>query len=308
MNVLRIFSPATVANVSCGFDTMAFALDGLGDEMIFQKNDSGKVTISTILGADLPTNPKLNAAGVVAQQMLDDSNAQFGVDIQIHKNYKPGSGLGSSAASSAGTAFAINHFLNSKYTPLQLVEFARLGEELACGSPIADNVAGVIFGGFVLIRSLSPLDIISIPTPSELVATVIHPQIEVKTADARAVLPKEIPIKRAVTQWANVGGLISGLHSSDYELISRSLVDVVAEPVRKQFIPHFEALKSTCREAGALGTGISGSGPSVFALSKGNDVAHKVADAMESVYKNKGIEYQIYVSEIASQGVRIVNE
>jgi homoserine kinase len=306
MDKLHIFSPATVANVSCGFDAMAFALDTLGDEMIFQKNESGKVTISKIEGADLPFDAHKNAAGVVAQKMLEASNATFGVDIQIYKKYKPGSGLGSSAASSAGTAFAVNEFLGRVYNPLELVQFAMLGEEASCGSQIADNVAGALYGGFILIRSYHPLEVVAIPTPSQLYAIVIHPQIEVKTEDARNVLPQQIPLKRAITQWANVGGLISGLYSGDYGLIGRSLTDVVVEPVRKQFIPHFEELKREILASGALGAGISGSGPSVFALSKGKAQAEKVAKTMEEVYKNKGIDFNIYVSKIGSEGIRII--
>ncbi|MEM7086835.1 MAG: homoserine kinase [Bacteroidota bacterium] len=308
MDVLRIFSPATVANVSCGFDAMAFALETLGDEMVFRKNDSGKVTISKIEGATLPFDPTKNAAGEVARLMLANSNASLGVDIEIYKKYKPGSGLGSSAASSAGAAFAMNLLLGNPCSETELVSYAMKGEEVACGSQIADNVAAAIYGGFVLIRSYVPLDLVSIPTPEELYATVIHPQIEVKTADARAVLPKDIPLKTGIRQWANVGGLISGLHSGDYELIGRSLVDEVAEPVRKPFIPHFDALKKETIKSGALGVGISGSGPSVFALSRGKDQAEKVAQTMKNIYKDTGVAYQVYVSRISKNGVRILDK
>jgi len=308
MEVLRIFSPATVANVSCGFDAMAFALETLGDEMVFRKNDSGKVTISKIEGATLSFDPTKNAAGEVARLMLANSNASIGVDIEIYKKYKPGSGLGSSAASSSGAAYAVNLLLGEPYSKTEMVSYAMKGEEVACGSEIADNVAAAIYGGFVLIRSYAPLDIVSIPTPEQLYATVIHPQIEVKTADARAVLPNEISLKTGITQWANVGGLISGLHSGDYELIGRSLVDEVAEPVRKQFIPHFDALKKAIMDSGALGVGISGSGPSVFALSKGKDQAEKVAQTMNNSYKDADVAYQVYVSKIGNNGVRILSE
>ncbi|MEL6812712.1 MAG: homoserine kinase [Bacteroidota bacterium] len=306
MESIRVFAPATVANVSCGFDAMAFALDTLGDEMIFQKNATGKVSISSVEGAKLPMDIKKNAASVVTQKILNDSKANFGVDIKICKGYKPGSGLGSSAASSAGAAFAVNQLLHNPYSPLELVKYAMLGEEIACGTPIADNVGAAIYGGFVLIRSYYPLDVISIPTPKELFATVIHPQIEVKTEDARNVLPKELPLKSAVAQWANVGGLISGLHSGDYDLIGRSLVDVVAEPFRKQFIPHFNRLKEDVIAAGALGAGISGSGPSVYALSKGEEQAGKVAEVMKEIYRNTGIGHHVYISSIGNQGVRII--
>jgi homoserine kinase len=306
MDQIRIFSPATVANVSCGYDAMAFALETLGDEMVFRKNNSGKVTITRIEGARLPFETHKNVAGVVAARMLLDAGASFGIEIDILKKYKPGSGLGSSAASSSGTAFAVNHLLDGKFTQLELLKYAMLGEEVACGSPIADNAAAALYGGFVLIRSYEPLEIVSVPTPSELFVTVIHPQIEVNTQDARNVVPKEIPIKTAIAQWSNVGGLISGLYSSDFKLIGRSLVDHVAEPYRKKFIPHFDKLKETAFRSGALGAGISGSGPSVFSLSEGNRNAQNVAEAWDSVYKETGIEYKIYVSKISKNGVKII--
>ena len=308
MNKITVFAPATVANVSCGFDAMGFALETLGDEMIFTKTTDKKVTISKIEGAKLPFNPNENVVGVVAQAMLRDSNANFGLDIEIYKNFKPGSGLGSSAASASGTAFAINQLLNKKYTNLELVKFAMLGEIAACGSAIADNVAAAIYGGFILVRSYKPLDIINIPTPKELIATVIHPQIEIKTADARKVIPQEIPLKTAISQWANVGGLISGLHTSDFDLISRSLVDYVAEPARKHLIPYFDEVKKSALENGALGAGISGSGPTIFALSKGMDTAKNVAKAMDEIYSKTGLEYSIYVSKISTSGSKIIDK
>lgn len=305
MDSIKIFSPATVANVSCGYDAMGFALEALGDDMVFKKTEGNSVVISKIEGADLPFEAHKNVAGVVAQNMLKDAQADFGLDIQIFKNFKPGSGLGSSAASGSGTAFAVNQLLDNKYSNLELTQFAMQGEVAACGSAIADNVAACLFGGFVLVRSYEPLDIVNIPTPSELVATVIHPQIEIKTEEARKLVPQEVPLKTAISQWANVGGLISGLHSSDFDLIGRSLVDLVAEPNRKQLIPHFDAVKQAAIESGALGAGISGSGPSIFALSKGLFAAKQVAEAMDAIYKDSGIDYSIYVSSISKTGARI---
>ena len=306
MNQIKIFSPATVANVSCGYDAMGFALESLGDEMVFTQTEAKGVKISKIEGANLPFDADKNVVGVVAKQMLEDSNANFGLDIQIFKNFKPGSGLGSSAASASGTAFAVNTLLDNKYNKLELTQFAMQGEVTACGSAIADNVAACLYGGFILVRSYNPLDIISIPTPGELIATVIHPQIEIKTADARKVVPEAISVKTAVAQWANVGGLISGLHTNDFDLIGRSLVDYVAEPKRKELIPHYDKVKQSVLKAGALGVGISGSGPTIFALSKGENVAQKVASAMDEIYKNSGIGYKIYVSRISNQGVHLV--
>lgn len=306
MNQIKIFSPATVANVSCGYDAMGFALESLGDEMVFTQIEAKGVKISKIEGANLPYDADKNVVGVVAKQMLEDSNANFGLDIQIFKNFKPGSGLGSSAASASGTAFAVNTLLANKYNKLELTQFAMQGEVTACGSAIADNVAACLYGGFILVRSYNPLDIVSIPTPGELIATVIHPQIEIKTADARQVVPDTIPVKTAVAQWANVGGLISGLHTKDFNLIGRSLVDYVAEPKRKELIPHFDEVNQSVLKAGALGVGISGSGPTIFALSKGENTAQKVAKAMDEVYVNSGIAYNIYVSRISNKGVQLV--
>ena len=305
MNQIKVFSPATIANVSCGYDAMGFALETLGDDMIFTKTDSKDVVISKIEGANLPYEANKNVAGVVALLMLKDSKANFGLDIQIFKNFKPGSGLGSSAASASGTAFAVNQLLGNKYSNLELTLFAMQGEVAACGSAIADNVAAALYGGFILVKNYKPLDIVSIPTPTNLVATIIHPQIEIKTEDARKIVPTQIDLKTAITQWSNVGGLISGLHSNDFDLIGRSLVDLVAEPNRKKLIPLFDDVKQSAIAAGALGAGISGSGPSIFALSKNLETAQKVEAAMDAVYKNSGIDYSTYVSHISKTGTRI---
>jgi len=306
MDEVRIFSPATVANVSCGFDAMAFALDNLGDEMVFKKTAAQSVCISKIEGAKLPFEPQENAAGMVAKLMLEDHKVDFGVDIEIYKNFKPGSGLGSSAASAAGSAFAVNALLGKPYSNLDLVKFAMQGEVAACGSAIADNVAACIYGGFVLIRSYEPLDIIAIPSPNQLRVSIIHPQIEIRTEDARKLIPEDVPLRTAITQWANVGGLISGLYESNYKTIANSLVDLVAEPYRKHCIPHFDELKTAGIKAGALGVGISGSGPAMFALSKGEDTSKEVVKAMNTIYNNKCIDYNIHQSQIGKKGVRIL--
>ncbi|WP_028889276.1 homoserine kinase [Tenacibaculum ovolyticum] len=308
MNYIKIFAPATVANVSCGFDSMGFAVDTMGDEMTFTKTTEKGVQITEITGADgLSLNPTENAAGVVALAMLAKHPVNFGVKITMHKGFSPGSGLGSSAASSAGAAFGVNELLNKPFSALELTKFSMLGEEAACGTPIADNVAAAVYGGFVLIRSYDPLDIIKLPVPDELQLVAIHPQIEVKTKDAREVLPDSVPLKSAVTQWANVGGLVSGLHTSDYQLISNSLTDVIVEPARKHLIPHFDLVKSEAIKAGALGAGISGSGPTIFALCKGEEVAKKVQAAIQNAYADKNIDFTLFSSKINTEGVRILD-
>lgn len=306
MDYLKIFAPATVANVSCGYDSLGFAVDAIGDEMTFTKTPNKGVEITNITGADLTYDVDKNAASAVVKKMLQEANADFGIQLTIHKGFSPGSGLGSSAASAAGAAFGANQLLGNIYNNLELTKFAMFGEEVACGSAIADNVAAAIYGGFVLIRSYEPLEIIKLPVPSELRVAAIHPQIEIKTKDARAVLPTEIALKDAVTQWANVGGLISGLHSNDYNLISNSLVDIIVEPHRKKLIPYFDDVQKAALKAGALGAGISGSGPTIFALCKGDKIVENVYNAIEKSYRNKGIDFELYTSIINPEGIKIL--
>ena len=306
MKYIKIFAPATVANVSCGFDSLGFAVDAIGDEMTFTKTAEKGVQITNITGADLTYNVDENAASAVVKKMLNAANATFGIALTIHKGFSPGSGLGSSAASAAGAAFGANQLLGDMYSNLELTKFAMFGEKVACGSAIADNVAAAIFGGFILVRSYEPLEIIKLPVPNELRVVAIHPQITIKTKDARDVLPTKIPLKDAVTQWANVGGLISGLYTDNYNLISNSLVDIVAEPARKSLIPFFDNIKNSALKAGALGAGISGSGPTVFALCKGDIVAKAVYKSIEESYKNTGIDFEIFVSKVSPEGIKII--
>jgi homoserine kinase len=307
MNEIKIFSPATVANVSCGFDALGFALNSIGDEMILRKTKSKGVTIGKIEGAKLTHDIKKNVASVVALAMLNTTKSNFGIDIQLFKKIKPGSGLGSSASSAAGTAFAVNELMGKPYSKLELTEFARIGEKVACDSPIADNVAAVIYGGFILVKSYQPLEIVKLPVPKELVVTVIHPQIEIRTEDARNVLNPSISIADSVKQSANLAGLISALYTNNYQLLSRSLVDVIAEPYRKKLIPLFDEVKNTSLDVGALGVGISGSGPSIYALSKGKNMAEEVAEAMKIVYQKSKIDFNIYTSAINNEGITILD-
>ncbi len=302
--MIKIFAPATVANVSCAFDVLGFALDNVGDDMFFKKTTNKGVQIKMLGKSNLPSEPEKNVAGVVAIEMLSQANADFGILMEIDKKIKPGSGIGSSAASSAGAAYGINKLLGDKFNKTELVKFAMLGEGLASGIAHADNVAPAIFGGFALVRSYSPLDIIKINSPEKLFCTVIHPQIEVKTENARKILKKDLLLKDAVEQWGNVAGLISGLYTKDYDLIGRSLQDKIVEPVRSVLIPLFFDIKKAFCAAGALGGGISGSGPSIFALSKGPQTAEKVARAMEKVYSQTDICYDIHISPINSVGIK----
>ena len=306
MNEIKIFCPATIANISCGFDVLGLCLETVGDEMIIRKSDVKGIKITKIVGEVLPLETSKNVAGVAALALLDAIDYKFGFEIEIHKNIKPGSGIGSSAASAAGAVFGINELLGKPFTRKELVEFAMKGEAIASGSEHADNVAPAILGGITLVRSSSPLDIIKIESPSELYATVIHPQIELKTSEMRAVLQPMIPLKSAILQWGNLGGLIAGFYTSDYELIGRSLHDEIVEPLRGPFIPKFDVIKKTALENGALGSGISGSGPSIFALSKGIETANRIAKAMFVVYEDMNIPFEIHVSKVNPEGVKII--
>ena len=306
MNEIKIFCPATIANISCGFDVLGLCLETVGDEMIIRKSDVKGIKITKIVGEELPLETSKNVAGVAALALLDAIDYKFGFEIEIYKNIKPGSGIGSSAASAAGAVFGINEILGKPFTRKELVEFAMKGEAIASGSEHADNVVPAILGGITLVRSSAPLDIIKIESPSELYATVIHPQIELKTSEMRAVLQPMIPLKSAILQWGNLGGLIAGFYTSDYELIGRSLHDEIVEPLRGPFIPKFDVIKKTALENGALGSGISGSGPSIFALSKGIETANRIAKAMFVVYEDMNLPFEIHVSKVNPEGVKII--
>lgn len=305
-NEIKIFSPATVANVSCGFDVLGFCLDTIGDEMIVRKTKQKGITITKIKGFELPLDPRKNVAGVSALAMIADAQPDFGFEMEIYKNIKPGSGIGSSSASAAGSVFAINELLGRPYNKTQVTDFAMKGEAIASGSEHADNLAPGVFGGFTLVKSTHPLEVLQLPTPKDIFATIIHPLIEIKTSDARAILPETFPLKNAITQWANLGSFVHALHTSDYDLLKRALQDVIVEPHRSQLIPYFTEVKAAALDNGALGASISGAGPSVFALSKGLDQAKKVEHAMREVYSKTHIAFETHVSRINTEGIRVL--
>lgn len=309
METIQLFCPATIANVSCGFDVLGLCLDNPGDEMTFRKTKKKGVEIIKITGQELPLETEKNVAGVAALALLKayDKKLDFGIAIEIHKNIKPGSGIGSSAASAAGAVYGVNKLLNNPFAPLELIRFAMEGEKLASGALHADNVAPALFGGFTLVRSYAPLDVLQLPTPDELFATVIHPQIEVRTADARSVLKNSVSLKSAITQWGNLAGLISALYTNDYELLSRCLHDEVIEPLRSALIPGFDAVKEAALFQGALGGGISGSGPSIYALSKGKKTAEAVGKTMAKIYKMYDVDYDVHISKINTSGMKEIS-
>ena len=307
MNQIKIFTPASVANVSCGFDVLGFCLDTIGDFMIVSKTDTPGVQIGSVTGEKVPKDPLKNVASVAVLSLLETHPSKCGFKIDIDKQIKPGSGIGSSAASAAGAVFAVNELLGKPFTRNELIKFALAGESLASGAYHADNLAPVLLGGFTLVRSNKTLDIIKLPIPPELFATVIHPKIELKTIHSRAILKDTIPLNKAIEQWGNLGAFISALYTNDYELLSRSMEDKVIEPYRSILIPKFKEIKSAALISGALGSGISGSGPSIYALSKGKEIAKKVGFSMELELKKLDIEFDLHISKINNEGIKIIS-
>lgn len=304
MDEITVRAPATVSNVVCGFDCLGFALEQPFDEMRLLTTDERSIKITHTDAFDLPTDPTKNVAGVALQALIDVAELDHGFELEINKGIKPGSGIGSSAASACGAVVAANMLIGERFSKTDLVEFALAGEMVASGARHADNLAPCIFGGFTLVRSLDPLEIVSLASPT-LFAIVLHPQIEIKTAEARAMLPREVPLKDAVRNWSNLGALVSGLSNGDYGLVARSMDDAIVEPVRKSLIPQFDEVKAACLKAGALGGGISGSGPSVFMLSETAKVAAEVEQAMIEIYSTTKIAFNTYTSSIQAKGVRI---
>ncbi|MGN6291948.1 MAG: homoserine kinase [Chitinophagaceae bacterium] len=304
MRKIKVYAPGTVANLVCGFDILGLALNEPCDIMEVTLLDEPKVIIHNRDEFGLPTDPEKNVAGVVFLSVMEKVGGNTGFEVTIEKHIKPGSGIGSSAASAAGAAVAANHLLGNIFNTDELIQFAMNGEKLASGVKHADNIAPCILGGVSLIRSIHPLDIISIPSP-DLHVTVVHPQIEVRTSDARQILRKQVLLKDAIRQWGNIAGLVAGLLKNDLDLIGRSLEDVIIEPVRSILIPGFDEVKASCKKAGALGGGISGSGPSIFMLSKNETTARAVEAAMKEVYEKLDIAYYTYVTTINKKGVSV---
>lgn len=300
-----VHAPGTVANLVCGFDVLGLALNNPYDIMTLKIIEEPVVVIHNKDEYNLPEDPQKNVAGVALIAMIEKLGKKFGFDVTIEKKIMPGSGIGSSAASSAGAVVAANALLDNTFSRADLVQMAMLGEKLASGVKHADNIAPCIYGGVTLIRSIHPLDIVSVPAPP-LFVTLVHPQIEVRTEDARQILRKQILLKDAIRQWGNIAGLVTGLMKSDYELISRSLEDVIIEPIRSILIPAFSEVKARSLEAGALGGGISGSGPSIFMLSQTKETALLVEQKMKEVYGDTGIPFHTHVTTVNSEGVKLI--
>ncbi|HOO14161.1 MAG TPA: homoserine kinase [Candidatus Marinimicrobia bacterium] len=308
MKSVTVFAPATVANVACGFDIFGFAVNEPGDvaKVTLRENPGVEITRITGDNGKLPRTAEKNTAGFTALRYLETIQSQQGVSIELHKKMPLSSGLGSSAASAVAVLFAINTLFDNRLTKSELLGIALQSEKLACGAAHADNAAPALFGGFLLIRENNPPDIVELPVPENLYCTIIHPEIEINTVDARNILAPNVPLKDAVKQWANTAGLVAGLYRKDLTLISRSMNDYIIEPQRAKLIPHFYELKKAALDRGALGCSISGSGPSLFALSNSQEIAQKIAGSMSAVLANYKICNQIYISTINTEGPKII--
>ena len=308
-NKIKVFAPASVTNVSCGFDIMGFALDWPGDELILSLKEKPGVVISKITndGGKLPLDPQQNTAGFSLLSLANHLELEKGIEIEIHKKMPLGSGLGSSAASAVASVFALNEILGVPLSKEAILPFALEGEKIASGGKLhADNVAACLYGGFIIVRSLNPLEIFNIDYPANLHCTIIHPHIELRTAEMRRIIRDNVTLSDAVQQWGNIACLVAGLIKSDFSLIERSLQDVIIEPIRSKVIPGFDMVKQAAIDAGALGSSISGSGPSIFALSTAPEIAQKTADAMKAVFKDLNVKCDAYISMINRNGPKVI--
>lgn len=305
---IKVFAPASVSNIGCGFDIMGFAINGPGDEIVLRLNDSGKIEVKKITGDDgkISCKAEENTAAVSVKAMLDDMKLPYGVEIEIDKKMPLGSGLGSSAASAVASVFALNQLLDKPAPIEKILEYGMKGEYIASGAYHADNVAPCLYGGLVLIRGYDPVDIIELNVPENLYCTILYSDIEVKTIMARSILPKAVSLNKAITQWGNVGGLVAGFMKNDMELIRRSIKDVIVEPVRSVLIPGYYSIKDAALEAGALGCNISGSGPSVFALCDSEETAFKAGKAMQEVVARLDIKNTLYISKVNCKGPEVL--
>lgn len=303
----KAYAPASVANVSCGFDVLAFAINGPGDIVEVSLKDEPGVVITDIEGdgGKLPKEPAIeNTAGRAMFAMLDDLGLQdkTGISVRIKKMMPLGSGMGSSAASAVAAVVALHELLQTNYSKEDLLPFALEGELAASGSPHADNVSASLLGGFTLVRSQSPLDIVKLHVPNNLIAAVFHPNISINTKNTRLILRKSVQMSQAIKQWGNVGGLIAGLYTEDYDLISRSMEDHIVEPARSILIPGFDEMKETALNLGALGFSISGAGPSVFALCRSEENAREIGKEIERILDTYNLTVDSYISPINTEG------
>jgi homoserine kinase len=307
------FAPATVANVACGFDVLGLALEKPGDTVTVELVEEPGISIAGIEGDEgrLSKDPGKNTATVAARALLErSSRASSGLRLHLRKGLPLASGLGSSAASAVAAALAVSDLLQLPVDSHEILAAALEGERVVAGAGHADNAAACLFGGLVLVRSTDPLDVVRLPVPEGLSVAVLRPHLELSTRESRELLGSEVRLEDAVQQWANVGALVAGLHSGDLDLVSRSLVDVIAEPIRSRRVPGFSEVKRAALDAGALGSSLSGSGPSIFALCRSLASAAIVSKKMAEAFAAAapGLRWDLHSSEVSPEGARLIRE
>jgi homoserine kinase len=302
---LKVFAPASVANMAVGYDILGFAINGPGDEIIVRPGKAPGLVIKQITGVKkkLPLEVEKNTAGFAALQLMKHLGEEARpIEMEIHKKMPFGSGLGSSAASAAAGVFAVSEFLNTSLRKRDLVKFAVQGEQVADGAWHADNVAPSLLGGIILIRDNETLDLVKLPAPDGLYACVVYPHISVLTKDSRAVLSDDLSLKQHIAQSGNLAYFIAALYRLDFDMIRRSLTDLIIEPQRASLIPHFYNMKEIALSNDALGFSISGAGPSVFALCENSLIAETIGEKINAFLKNKSIENNVFISKINTTG------
>lgn len=303
MNQIKIFSPASVSNLCCGFDVLGFSIDGIGDELTITKSTNKGINIKEIKGYNVPLENNKNTASVAAQALLDHLKINEGFDIEINKKIKPGSGIGSSAASAVGAVYGINKLLGNPLKHEELLKFAMKGEFVSSKTAPADNVASALHGGTILVNNRENYNVIKLPVPKNLYAIIHHPLIEIKTSDSRGVLPKSIDLKIASDQLSALGGFIHSLHTQDFELMKISLKDYLVEQFRSDYVPAFNEIKSVADLNNTICCSISGSGPSIFTLVNSLSEAQRLKLVFDEIYKDKKLEFNSYISSLNSKGV-----
>ena len=303
MSQIKIFSPASVSNICCGFDVLGFSIDGIGDELRITKSTNKGVNIKEIKGYNVPLQNNKNTASVAAQALLDHLKINEGFDIEINKKIKPGSGIGSSAASAVGAVYGINKLLGNPLKHEELLKFAMKGEFVSSKTAPADNVASALYGGTILVNNRENYNVIKLPVPKSLYAIIHHPLIEIKTSDSRGVLPKSIDLKIASDQLSAVGGFIHSLHTQDFELMKISLKDYLVEQFRSDYVPAFNEIKSVADLNNTICCSISGSGPSIFTLVNSLNDAKRLKLVFDEIYKDKKLEFNSYMTSLNSKGV-----
>ena len=306
MESVKVYAPASVANVGCGYDTMGFAIESVGEELILSKRSDSLLVVKETVGADLSDDPEQNVATIAIKALLNALKSDQGFDVSIIKHFKPGSGLGSSASSAAGAVFAANELLGTPFSKAELLPFALEGEAFASRCYHADNVAPSLLGGFQVIRRYDPLDLFEVKVSLDLEVLIVFPDVQVKTAESKRLLPKKIAIPTARNQWANTAALIQALYTDDMALLKRAIEDHFAEPVRKTFIPLYNDVKSIAEKSGSVGFNISGSGPGMFSFFPNDSGPKKMIYEVQALYENSGFDFKIYRSKIDTKGCKVI--